>query len=273
MTVDAVADDGRPGERDNVTDIERFDALSPGRYVLTDAADSIDLPNFGSSSVDGRGGDDQITGNDGTESIDGGGGADRLEGGYGRDTLTGGPGRDTIYGDETSQRCSYGSHCAVVPYGDDTILARDGEADTVDCGVGTDRAIVDAADVVSNCETVEGTDHATTDEPRGGRSQRATIVLARRVGLRRALRRGLAVELAGLPAGRRRVTARHRGRIVGRATVLVPASGRATARLRFTPTARRALSRAAQREARPVHAGRARDDHAAVTVAPRSAAP
>ena len=91
-----------------MTGVERFDALSPGRYVMTDAADSIDLPNFGTSSVEGRGGDDQITGNDGTESIDGGGGADRLEGGFGHDTLTGGPGRDAIYGDETSQRCSYG---------------------------------------------------------------------------------------------------------------------------------------------------------------------
>ena len=226
-----------------MTGIERFDALSPGRYVMTDAADSIDLPNFGTSSVEGRGGDDQITGNDGAESIDGGGGADRLEGGFGHDSLTGGPGRDTIYGDETSQRCSYGSHCAVVPFGNDTILARDGEADTIDCGVGTDRAIVDPADVVANCETVEGADQPTTDEPGGGQSQRATIGLAQRVGLRRALRRGLAVKLAGLPAGRRRLTARHRGRIVGRATVRIPASGRATTRLRFTPAGRRALSR------------------------------
>ena len=36
------------------------------------------------------------------------------------------------------------------------INARDGEVDNVDCGVGTDQAIVDAIDVVANCETVDG---------------------------------------------------------------------------------------------------------------------
>jgi hypothetical protein len=38
----------------------------------------------------------------------------------------------------------------------DTILARDGAADSVSCGPGTDRAVVDPLDTVSpDCETVE----------------------------------------------------------------------------------------------------------------------
>ena len=38
------------------------------------------------------------------------------------------------------------------PFGNDVIEARDGEQDTIDCGVGEDRAVVDAVDVVAaNC--------------------------------------------------------------------------------------------------------------------------
>jgi hypothetical protein len=34
-------------------------------------------------------------------------------------------------------------------------MAADGERDTVDCGPGSDRAVVDAIDIVSNCESVQ----------------------------------------------------------------------------------------------------------------------
>lgn len=156
VTLDGLANDGRPSEeRDNVIGIERFDAIAPGLYGLGDTHDSIDLPNYGTSVVLGNAGNDTITGNDGTETIDGGAGADTLEGGYGHDTITGGPGQDTIFGDETSQRCSYLSDCYVVPYGNDLILARDGEADMIDCGVGDDHAVVDAVDTATNCEVVD----------------------------------------------------------------------------------------------------------------------
>ena len=156
VTLDGLANDGRPsGEADNVIDVERFNAIAPGLYSLGSTDDSIDLPNYGTSQVNGNGGNDTITGNDGTETIDGGPGDDRLEGGYGHDVITGGPGRDTIFGDETSSRCSYLSDCAMVPYGNDTIYARDGQPDVIDCGVGVDRAVVDAVDTVSSCEKVE----------------------------------------------------------------------------------------------------------------------
>jgi hypothetical protein len=52
--------------------------------------------------------------------------------------------------------------------GDDVIDARDGGFDEVDCGEGADRAIVDAADGVAGCETVElpvGEGAATAPEP------------------------------------------------------------------------------------------------------------
>ena len=157
VSVDGIANDGRPaGEADNVTAVERFDALEPGHYVLADSDDSIDLPDFGTSVVEGRGGNDTLTGGDGVETIDGGPGDDRLEGGFNNDVITGGPGRDTIYGDETSQRCSYLEDCVIVPFGNDVINARDGEPDVIDCGVGNDTAYVDPVDTVANCETVNG---------------------------------------------------------------------------------------------------------------------
>ena len=253
ITVDGAAGDGRPGERDNVIAVERFDALWPGRYVLADSDDSIDLPNFGSSSVEGRAGNDTITANDGDEVIDGGPGTDRLEGGFGHDTLTGGPGPDTIYGDETAQRCSYLADCVVVPHGNDTIHARDGEADTIDCGVGTDRAVVDPQDIHANCESVErGGTPAPADaagpgdvapSPATPRPRKAAVAVAPGVTLRSALRKGLAVRLTGVAAGRRTIVARYRGFTVAKAVAEVGASGRATARLRFTSAAKRKLSR------------------------------
>jgi hypothetical protein len=36
--------------------------------------------------------------------------------------------------------------------GDDTVNARDKQADTVDCGAGADRVTADKADTLTNCE-------------------------------------------------------------------------------------------------------------------------
>ncbi|MDQ3740512.1 MAG: hypothetical protein M3389_06160, partial [Actinomycetota bacterium] len=54
----------------------------------------------------------------------------------------------------TGSQCGWLQSCTI-PHGNDTIHARDGESDSIDCGVGTDTAIVDASDVVANCETVD----------------------------------------------------------------------------------------------------------------------
>lgn len=83
---------------------------------------------------------EEICNRAGNDVIEGLGGADRLDGGWGRDTLVGGPGRDRLVGGR----------------GNDTILARDGERDTVECGWGDDRAVVDRLDrVLLGCERVE----------------------------------------------------------------------------------------------------------------------
>ena len=157
LTLDGAANDGRPGEGDNVTNVEDFQMYVVGSLTGSDAPEKFVIfnpGNSGSSTLIGRGGDDELVGNDFDDDVDGGAGNDHVEGGLGNDTVTGGPGRDTIYGDATASRCTY--YSCKIPFGNDTINARDGEADNIDCGIGQDKATVDAIDVVSNCETVEG---------------------------------------------------------------------------------------------------------------------
>ena len=87
----------------------------------------------------GGGHDDLIIGLAGNDTILGGAGDDVLNGGRGNDVITGGAGADRIFGGP----------------GSDWIDAADGERDVVDCGPGMDHAIVDAVDIVHNCESVE----------------------------------------------------------------------------------------------------------------------
>jgi hypothetical protein len=88
------------------------------------------------ATLDGGEGTDRIAGGPGNDVILGGAGDDGLEGGTGNDRIDGGPGQDVI------------SDVA----GDDTIEGRDGEADNVRCGPGTDTGDFDAFDDVRGCE-------------------------------------------------------------------------------------------------------------------------
>jgi Putative metal-binding motif/RTX calcium-binding nonapeptide repeat (4 copies) len=86
---------------------------------------------------------EKVVGGAGNDQMDGSNGANTLDGGDGSDTLTGLAGADTLLGGG----------------GNDVIQARDGAADTVSCGTGDDRAVVDPADqVAGDCETVEYAD-------------------------------------------------------------------------------------------------------------------
>ncbi len=71
-----------------------------------------------------------------------------IDGGSGKDTITGGAGRDTISGGSGNDRIFGGS-------GNDLLLAKDGVADILDGGAGTDTAVVDLnpADVLTSIET------------------------------------------------------------------------------------------------------------------------
>ncbi len=261
VTVNGVADDGRPGEGDDVRDVDHLQLFVPATVIGDDGAQRVEVfapADRSGSTVQGRGGADDLRAGSGSETLDGGAGPDRIEGGFGDDTLTGGSGRDELHGDATSAQCGGNGQSCTYPFGNDTINARDGEVDTIDCGVGQDRVVADAADVVAaDCETVERPGGQTPGGqtpggqtpggPPGGPGTaapgrpRLTVTLAGR--LRLTLDAGLVVRLAGFTAGPVTVAARVAGKVVAVGRVTVGPGGSATARVRFTRPARRAFAK------------------------------
>jgi len=111
--------------RDKISGLAGADKLSGGK--------GRDLLRGGSGPDNLRGGNlhDELTGGEGNDKLSGGLGNDVLFGGPGKDRLLGGPGNDVLR------------------------ASGDGRRDFVDCGKGTaDRAVVDARDVVTGCETI-----------------------------------------------------------------------------------------------------------------------
>ncbi len=92
-------------------------------------------------------GGDYLLGVEGADRISGGAGADRVIGGDGDDTLGGGSGDDDLRGGPGLDKIDGGS-------GDDVIGADDGERDTIRCGDGFDRAVIDPTDRTSGCEEI-----------------------------------------------------------------------------------------------------------------------
>jgi Tol biopolymer transport system component len=92
----------------------------------------------GNDRLNGEAGNDCLEGGAGNDRLNGGAGNDRLLGGRGKDTLTGGPGRNTYLAGASN----------------DTVRARNGRREVINCGKGRDRAIVDRRDRVRGCERV-----------------------------------------------------------------------------------------------------------------------
>ena len=160
VSMDGVANDGRlsAGEVDNVVNVEKITSSVSASLSGSAGDDEFRVwanVDEGNSTLLGNGGNDKLTTGDYQDTLDGGAGNDVINGGFGNDVLTGGPGQDTIFADATSASCGWYSYTCKIPFGNDVVNARDGEADTIDCGVGEDRATVDKIDVVSGCETVD----------------------------------------------------------------------------------------------------------------------
>ncbi len=111
------------------------------------AGATIQCPLAASVSVDLGAGNDAlattdvttpllVAGGPGDDNLAGGAGADVLAGGAGNDTLNGGDGADSYFGEA----------------GDDTIEARDGIAERISCGAGSDQARNDFTDILADCE-------------------------------------------------------------------------------------------------------------------------
>ena len=159
ISIDETANDGSTGEADNIhNDIEQIRG--------TNQNDSF-TGGPGVDAFEGWGGDDTMHGAAGDDYLDGGGandtlygdaGNDTIEGMNGADKIDGGAGTDYLYGDIAgcSAFCSFDS---------DTLLARDGERDAVDCGGGADTAQVDSLDVVAFCSAVDRSATPTPQDP------------------------------------------------------------------------------------------------------------
>jgi hypothetical protein len=103
----------------------------------------------GNDTIYGAGGADKLLGDDGNDKLFGGDGNDSLSGGKGKDGLDGGKGNDKLTGGADVNTYKGGS-------GNDTVNAKNGKRETVDCGAGKkDSASVDKADKVKGCEKVK----------------------------------------------------------------------------------------------------------------------
>jgi hypothetical protein len=151
ITLNGVADDGSPGEGDNVaSDFEQVfgSDKAPNTIVGDDQAQEL-YGGVANDVLDGAGGNDVASGYLGDDTLIGGPGDDKLGGGAdsgrgdpGNDRLDGGPGADQLF----------------AGVGNDTLLANDGTSDPyVDCEEGDDTATVDAPfdQRVYDCEHVQ----------------------------------------------------------------------------------------------------------------------
>jgi Ca2+-binding RTX toxin-like protein len=161
ISIDGQANDGTPGEGDNIgSDIEKIEGTTGNDFFTGSAGPDNFEGDSGDDEIHGAGGADDLYGGGGDDRMFGDAGNDKLQGAAGADTVDGGAGLDQIYGDNAS--CSV--FCA---FDADTLLARDGEKDAVDCGGGADSATVDQLDVVSDCASVDRANVAPPVGPGG----------------------------------------------------------------------------------------------------------
>jgi hypothetical protein len=155
ITMNGVADDGGPGEGDNVAaDFENITGSLYAPNTILGSDLNVPLDRYGHTQsidggpagdvIDGRGGSDSIDGFDGDDTLAGAAGDDLLIGSDGHDRIDGGPGADNFVGEN----------------GDDTLLSRDGAPDErLDCDAGTDTAVVDrlldGGPLFGTCENVD----------------------------------------------------------------------------------------------------------------------
>jgi hypothetical protein len=203
------------GDGDDSVVVDHMVQGNPAVEVLGGAGDDNLKAIAGNTrlTLDGGTGADVLRSEGGDDALRGGPDGDELIGGAGSDVLEGGDGPDKLSGDTCEAP----------------------GADVLDGGAGQDTARVDPVDTVaSNCESVDG---------RGATPKSMSLSIQGPRRVRALLRNGLVVRLAGFKSGATRVSVSAAGRMLAARRVEVGHDGRATARLRFTGTARRTLSR------------------------------
>ena len=204
VSLNGQADDGFPGENDNVLgDVEKVTGGMGDDRISGGAAPETLNGGPGADLIGGGGGADDLEGGNGDDTFDGGPGADLIAGGAGVDgarylasgfqpitvaldaqagdgasgegdnvqpdveNLATGGGADTLTGSDAGNAMDSGDGEDYTDGGAgpddlrmgaarDVVRARDGVADTVDCGSSSDFAIVDPVDVVAkSCERLD----------------------------------------------------------------------------------------------------------------------
>jgi hypothetical protein len=127
------------------------------RIDVGEAQDQVTVDLTIAALVVGANGADRITTGFAGDTVNGGEGNDEIRTGDGGDTVVGGRGDDAIVtgaGNDTAQG-GLGFDAIDTGAGDDEVRARDSEPDQVACGEGNDRAQVEDADRLTDCETVD----------------------------------------------------------------------------------------------------------------------
>jgi len=158
-----------------------------------------------------------LLGGEGADVLRAGSAADTVSGDAGDDELVAGAGGDTVVGGLGVDRADAGA-------GNDTVRVRDGLADSVVCGEGTDRVEADTLDdLATDCESVERMPTAPPpDEGGGARDRTAPAVEAGGSTVQR-LGRSARIKLAATSSERGTIAASGSLEVAGRA---LPLSGR-----------------------------------------------
>ena len=221
ISIDGQANDGSSGEGDNVgSDIETIAGTVHNDVFTGSAGPDAFEGDGGNDEIRGAAGNDDLYGGSGDDRVFGDAGNDKVQGASGADSVDGGAGLDQIYGDIAS--CSV--FCTFDP---DTLFARDGERDVVDCGAGADTAQVDQLDVVAFCSNV---DRETVAPPAGGGGL-AKASFARSKKIVKVNRRGRFSYAFRAGAGTKGKAV---FRNVAKKSFTTPASGRVTLKMALT---------------------------------------
>jgi Ca2+-binding RTX toxin-like protein len=245
ISLDGQANDGVSGESDNVK-VEN---------VLISGAADADVTGDGGPNVltvedsataaavlSGGGGDDTLRGGTQNDTLRGGDGDDLLTGSDGGDVLDGGAGKDDFVGDLEN----FANYTGI---GGDTIFARDGVAERLNCGPGTDVAEADSDDAnyLGTCEDVRRPAPPVVDPPPVVKPPVAaapTLGLSiPKAHLAKSLKKGLKVKVTSDSAATLSVTAKSGKTVVATGKGSLKAPGTTAVTLKFTKAAQRKLRR------------------------------
>jgi undecaprenyl-diphosphatase len=141
------------GDNSEVGDLYSRDKLWGGTgddQLFGGDAHDVLLGGAGNDLLNGEDGPDRLAGGQGDDTENGGNGNDRMFANQGADTLDGGPGNDRLFALAQVDVPNPGVDTVRGGDGNDVIRTSDGEADVVNCGLGSDRAILDIYDVIED---------------------------------------------------------------------------------------------------------------------------